>query len=101
MKAATTPGVLIENEFDDVVVSIFSLIVDNTGSEDSEVSIKITRSGDSFCLFDRCVIPYGKSVNVFVNKDFGVYLEPGDGLTVSSSKSGVDVACSYAEISQD
>lgn len=84
------------------VVEIVTLIVANTSANDATIDIIVTRNSTNFSILKSATLPANKSLSVFLSKDFGIYLEPGDVLKAKANDSFVaDAVCSYYLLSQD
>lgn len=109
MKTATLN---ISNQFEPIVsnpiestetIEVITLLISNTSSSDSNVDVVVERTNQSssssveyyYALKSGLICPH-KTLSVFLSKDFGIYLEPGDSLKIKSDTSGdVDAVCSY------
>jgi hypothetical protein len=99
-KVGTTVADIVANPVESgIVLKVSSLFVSNTTDSDVEVDIVVSREGSSYNILKGGVIPGGKTLNTFVNKEVGVYLEEGDALGLKASAAdSLDAVCSYTEV---
>jgi hypothetical protein len=99
-KVGTTVADIVANPLESgIVLRISSLFISNTTDSNVEVDVEISRDGSSYNILKGGVIPSGKTLNTFVNKEVGVYLEEGDALGLKASAAdSLDAVCSYTEV---
>jgi hypothetical protein len=77
-------------------VEVVSVFISNKSSEVVTVDVTITRNSVDYSILNSGAIPANKSLSLFLSKDFGVYLEPGDSLKAKASDlNASDIVCSY------
>lgn len=98
---------LISNPSDsEQTIELTTFFVSNVSNSTANVSIKIERrtnqgsssstNEESYGLLNNGAIPPGKSTSIFLSKDSGVFLEPGDSLLISAdAPNKVEAVCSY------
>lgn len=90
---ASVPLLLNESAYS---FEVLTLIVSNASDDTTSVNVEVSRAGQSFALMKDFALPGRKSLSVFANKDFGIFLEPGDSLVVRSEASDrIHAICSY------
>ena len=82
------------------VLKVNSLYITNVdGTNAADINVALFRSSVFYHLASAVTVP-AKSAIVIIDKNSQIYLEEGDGLTLSASTNGdLQAVCSYEEIS--
>lgn len=99
---------LVSNPLDSgKTIELVTFLISNVSTTTASVSIKIERvanigsssssvEDEIYNLMNNGSIPPGKSTSVFINKDSGMFLEPGDSLLISAdAPNKIEAICSY------
>lgn len=88
---------IINNPIDSQkTVEIVTLIISNITSQNAIIDVVVTRNDIDYSILKSSNLPANKSLSVFISKDFGIYLEPGDSLKLKADDElKTDAVCSY------
>lgn len=82
------------------VLKVNSLYITNIdGTNAADISVSLLRSSVNYYIASTLTVPADSTI-VVISKDSSIYLEEGDGLTITASANGdLQAVCSYEEIS--
>jgi hypothetical protein len=102
MKIGKTSTLNLTDSFQNIIdenndtIEVVTLLISNISIEDVIVDVVITRDSVDYSIIKNGSIPANKSLSVFLSKDFGLYLEPGDILRLKADDFfKADATCSY------